>query len=850
MNTQSLSAILAGWFFKVSEVLFYLLLTFTPFAYGTVETWSLAVSHLLVYSLLLFFLAGKIFSGRSSFSYPSILSLLVIFLLWAIISTVWITVYRYTSVLYLLRIIDYTLVVFYVYNHFSLVERRKRLFVVITCIGTLVAGYGLINYFLPSFSFHAGLRPGIGAAAPYVNHNHFAGYLELALAAAMGLFLYNFQRIRLEISLLFIVMILLMFIGLLFSLSRAGIISFLVVCGFFFIVMLLRRQAGLKMTPVVLLICTSLGYLSILETERVENRLKTLGDSQTILTLNGRTLAWKTAYHAIKDSPLKGYGLGTFAAVIPAYREPGFSRRFYYAHNDYLQLWLEAGIAGSLLVLIGLVIYWKKLWRYLWKARERMDYLVLGSAGGIMAIVLHSFIDFNLNLHANALLFFILAALFSIKNPVQGKIYGGRIPSWTVNLAVIISISSGLWFTIPSLRADLLERRAQNISEESVPFEAIELYRSAHELVPANATYLFSLAHAYVIAARRGEIPYFYNRAREYFDVSLSLNPRNSEVWLAKAFLEFEIENNKEAEYFFQLAVYNDPQNPACYFYLSDYYLAVEDFSSAIEVSRMGIALAPSFFTNRLNKIWRLTQDIPLIQKLIPESFNSGHFLLAQHFYRNKRYDEVLEQLHLCDSEIRWDKAYFELLGQNYLTLNKADSAEYYFRLGIKEKPEYMPNYRRLASLLFHQGRLSEAEQLFEKALRDLRPLDKAPIHYEYAIYFGRKKDFKSQREQINKALKSQVNNLSYLELLADSYLGEERYYEALRELRRVEQLDSNRLNALRKTAIIFEKTGQTQRAMDYCSKILEISSQDRFALGMIKKINRTNASAESFDGI
>lgn len=152
--------------------------------------------------------------------------------------------------------------------------------------------------------------------------------------------------------------------------------------------------------------------------------------------------------------------------------------------------------------------------------------------------------------------------------------------------------------------------------------------------------------------------------------------------------------------------------------------------------------------------------------------------------------------------------------------------------------------------MLFHQGRLSEAEQLFEKALSDLRPLDKAPIHYEYALYFGRKKDFKSQRGQIIRALESQVNNLSYLELLADSYLGEERYYEALRELRRVEQLNSNRVSALRKTAIIFEKMGQLERAMDYCSKILEISSQDRFALGMMEKINRTNAGAESFDGI
>jgi tetratricopeptide (TPR) repeat protein len=353
------------------------------------------------------------------------------------------------------------------------------------------------------------------------------------------------------------------------------------------------------------------------------------------------------------------------------------------------------------------------------------------------------------------------------------------------------------------------------------------------------------------MASRSIEAPFYLSRARDFFNESLNLNPLNSEVWLAKAFLEVETGNAQEAEKCFKGALDNDPNNPACYFYLSDYYLSRGDFPQAIQASRDGISLAHDFFNDRLQRIWANTQDINLLQGLIPPGFNQGCFLLAQHLYNCKQYQQSINQLQMCDNETRWEKPFFLLAGQNYLALNKPDSAEYYFRRGVNTKPHEIRNLRMLALLLTSQGRDKEVEELFDNALKNNIDLRKAPLHYEYAVYFGKKKDFSSQRKEITKALLEEVNNITYLELLAESYLGEQRYYEALKELRRAEKLDNRRVNTLRQIAGIYEQLGQTERAKEYCRKILTISPDDVFALKMIPKLSSSeHSSAGRSNGI
>ena len=113
-----------------------------------------------------------------------------------------------------------------------------------------------------------------------------------------------------------------------------------------------------------------------------------------------------------KDFPIFGTGTGTFHHVYPIYKTLESQLYWEHAHNDYLELLSDNGLAGSMIVLSGVVIF---LWKTLTKWWERRHYYVkgvtLGGVCSIVAILVHSLVDFNLHIPANALIFSIILGL-------------------------------------------------------------------------------------------------------------------------------------------------------------------------------------------------------------------------------------------------------------------------------------------------------------------------------------------------------------------------------------------------------------------------------------------------------
>ncbi|MDJ0833385.1 MAG: O-antigen polymerase, partial [Gammaproteobacteria bacterium] len=102
---------------------------------------------------------------------------------------------------------------------------------------------------------------------------------------------------------------------------------------------------------------------------------------------------------------------GTFKSIFPAYKDEQISASFLYAHNDYLQFVLEAG-AGAILLLAIVMLSLLMAYRAM-RSRHDPLYRGLGFAAfmGIMALMIHSSTDFNLQIPANALMFMLLLAL-------------------------------------------------------------------------------------------------------------------------------------------------------------------------------------------------------------------------------------------------------------------------------------------------------------------------------------------------------------------------------------------------------------------------------------------------------
>src|ERR1700756_2072895 len=124
----------------------------------------------------------------------------------------------------------------------------------------------------------------------------------------------------------------------------------------------------------------------------------------------------KDSFRIFFRRPVLGWGLGTFPTTYPSYRSFYTNLFVNEAHNDYAQLLVETGLLGFVLMLWFLV----RLYQYGLPTSRRWEFKWDGAASlaallGCTGILLHSFVDFNLQIPANAALFYVLCGLAASK---------------------------------------------------------------------------------------------------------------------------------------------------------------------------------------------------------------------------------------------------------------------------------------------------------------------------------------------------------------------------------------------------------------------------------------------------
>ena len=262
---------------------------------------------------------------------------------------------------------------------------------------------------------------------PYINRNHFAGYLEMVIPLAIGLLLYT-QSIRrrsgqsttfrrfiasldgrhLTKTTLMVSAIVIMS-GMLFAtLSRGGILSF--ATSIMALMVLMHSRNATRRWPIRgLIMIIMIAMISLFGTwDRVESRFIDIPDTNQIM----RVTVWADVMNLIKDYPVLGTGLGTFDRAFTRYQSEYSNVYFEHAENDYLEILSDAGFAGFVVaVTIGFLFFINMLRAWIKRKNTLSLTIGVGCLVSCFAMTVHSFIDFNLRIPANALLVFILAGL-------------------------------------------------------------------------------------------------------------------------------------------------------------------------------------------------------------------------------------------------------------------------------------------------------------------------------------------------------------------------------------------------------------------------------------------------------
>jgi O-antigen ligase len=382
------------------------LLIFAVLAFGAVDEWAIFVFEAGAVVLFFVWAAKQLVSKRIQLSKnPLYLPAALFFGLTLAQLVLHRSAYGYITQYEVLQYVSYGMALLIGTECVREEHARKIFALVMIVFGAAYAFFALAQeltfngkiFWVHSPQFHGSIY------GSYVNHDHYAGLMEMLVpipfVLSMGHLLRGGKRVVIGSCAV------LMATTIFLSGSRGGMLAFVLE-----IVLFAALTAGRKQSPRIALgtmaVCILiLALLIFLGRGQVLGRLGDLGPGI-------RLTITKDSLRMFSQRPIAGWGLGTFPTVYPSFRSFYTNLFVNEAHNDYAQLLVETGLLGFGLMLWFLVGLYRhglpksRRWEFQWDLALSFAALL-----GCTGILFHSFVDFNLQIPANAALFYVLCGL-------------------------------------------------------------------------------------------------------------------------------------------------------------------------------------------------------------------------------------------------------------------------------------------------------------------------------------------------------------------------------------------------------------------------------------------------------
>ena len=316
-------------------------------------------------------------------------------------------------------------------------EGARRVVVAIIAFGVILAFIGIIQKAVLGDHVFMGMKiygfwvpesKLVVPYGPYVNRNHFAGWMVMAVPLAIGWLCGLWQHGMRDRSqdwragllwfstpaggraVLVGFAVIVMTLSLVMSMSRSGMAALgitTVILGGLLVKALAGRGTRLAAAALLsVLIAVPVLWLGVGETA-------TRFSSDSVGSVQMRLRVWSDTRRLIRDFPLTGSGLNTFGTAMVLYQTPPRNLHFQEAHNDYLQLAAEGGLLIGLPAAIALVLVVRAIRRRFTAGADdlRTHWIRVGATAGLIAIALQSLVEFSLQMPGNAALFTVLLAV-------------------------------------------------------------------------------------------------------------------------------------------------------------------------------------------------------------------------------------------------------------------------------------------------------------------------------------------------------------------------------------------------------------------------------------------------------
>src|SRR5262245_46569392 len=404
-------------------------------AFGAVEPWSMATLGLSIIALLVLWVIKGVVDRRLEIIAPSTALPLVALISLGVLQGVTITgsagkrssisldaeATRLATEVLLTLLIAFLLSSNFLAKAPALTWLRNFLIF----FGLALAVFGLIQRFTWNGKYYWMIET-IGQPpapfGPFVNHNHFAGYVEMIAPIPVALILR--RAVRGEWALLYGFAAAMMGLAVVMSLSRGGLIS--LVAGLMFVVAFGFKGSrergvgsrewgmGKRKSPIPIPLAASRAGAIIVMLFTIGAGVWWMGADPLIRRVEKSGLApksmdagrgetffqsrgwiWRDTAAMIRDRWALGVGIGAYQTPYPIYSSHDGTLEVGQAHNDYLQIMADAGIFGAVIAVWFIFLVARDALRASRHRSRVMSGTALGATGGMFALFVHSLFDFN-----------------------------------------------------------------------------------------------------------------------------------------------------------------------------------------------------------------------------------------------------------------------------------------------------------------------------------------------------------------------------------------------------------------------------------------------------------------------
>ncbi len=333
----------------------------------------------------------------------------------------------------------------------------------------LLLGVGLIVFALYQYYWLAEAPHGT-----FINKNSLAAMLGLLMFIAVSRVMLLSKRHR---SLLVSLLTVIFFVALLIGLVGSRGVLLGLVCGMLVLVGWggYQREARGKvwLSVAVIVVGIAVSNLPFVNVQKnlLSDRVGALSDPYAAGSGHERFLIWGQSLKMVEEKSLTGYGLGTYWQHWPQWRDPADRTSGFWAHNDFLHLWVEAGLPAVMLLLFVHVALLLSLWRILRSADvepERKAELVALFAG-LLAVAVHAQFTFNFYTLPILLVLSLMMARIARVERDACAIEGRVSPAWLRSLIPLLALLPVLYFFMVGTSLFIFEQAVAKMRQGDLP---------------------------------------------------------------------------------------------------------------------------------------------------------------------------------------------------------------------------------------------------------------------------------------------------------------------------------------------------------------------------------------------